>query len=237
LIDFFGSSCRYQAEELNITANTGLAHEYVDETVKNGIKYYYAVVSYDGGNTESGKELPPSESQLIIQKDPITSDLKFDVNTVAVTPGSLPSGVKNAEAGIGGKVSILSPGNSTGDVSVKVLNDLEVQSKFYKLDFTSANNYQLLDSTGITETLISKDTVFVTLSQENIQEGSFELFDQANNAVDPAKYLVSYTSGKIRGANPASLPADQKYTAKFRYYPIASSNLVKGEDAILHLTD
>jgi len=211
--------------------NTGLAHEYVDETVKNGIKYYYAVVSYDGGNLETGKELPPSESQLIIQKDPITSELKFDVNTVAVTPGPLPSGVKNAEVGIGGKVNILPPGNSTGDVSVKVLNDLEVQSKFYKLDFISTNNYRLLDSTGVAETLISKDTVFVTLSQENILEGSFELLDQANNIVDPAKYLVSYISGKIRGANSGSLPADQKYTARFRFYPIVTSSSLKGEDS------
>ncbi len=104
------------AEELNITwaDNTGLGHEYVDETVKNGIKYYYAVVSYDGGNLEIGKELPPSESQVVIQKDPITSELKFDFNTVEVTPGPLPSGIKNAEAGIGGKVNILPPGNSTG---------------------------------------------------------------------------------------------------------------------------
>jgi hypothetical protein len=221
-VEYLGRGIKY-----NLGNNTGLVHEYVDETVKNGVKYYYAVVAYDGGSIEFS--IPPTESQAVIQKDPITSQLKFDLNTVEVIPGPLPSGIDTAQAGIGGKPIQVS-GNSTGNISIKVLNDLEVQSKFYKLDFTSTNNYRLLDSTGITDNLISKDTVFVSMSQENIQEGSFELFDDANNLVDPSKYVVNYSAGKIRGVVSGSLPAGQIYKAKFRYYPIPASNLLKGED-------
>jgi hypothetical protein len=105
-----------------------------------------------------------------------------------------------------------------------------VQPKFYKLDFTSTTNYRLLDSTGVSENLISKDTVFVSLSQENIQEGSFQLFDQSSKLIDPSKYVINYDAGKVRGANPGDLPADQQLSTKYRYYPIPTSNLLKGED-------
>lgn len=222
-IEYIGRGIKY-----NLGNNTGLVHEYVDETVKNGVKYYYAVIAYDGGSIDFG--IPPTECQAVIQKDPITSELKFDVNTAEAVPGPLPSGIKNAEAGIGGKVNILPPGNSTGAVTINVLNDLEVKEKIYKLDFISPTKYRLLDSTGISEIIISKDTVFVAFSKENIQVGSLELFDQANNLVDPSKYIVNYESGKIRGASPGSLPANQKYTAKYRYYPVSESSLLSGED-------
>jgi hypothetical protein len=41
---------------------------------------------------------------------------------------------------------------------------------------------------------------------------------------------VNYSAGKIRGAVSGNLPIDQKYNVKFRYYPIPSSSLLKGED-------
>ena len=52
--------------------SSGLRHEYVDSTVTNGITYYYAVVSYDHG--DDSLQLPPSESQSIIQRDVVTRD-------------------------------------------------------------------------------------------------------------------------------------------------------------------
>ena len=221
-VEYLGRGIKY-----NLGSNTGLVHEYVDETVKSGIKYYYAVVAYDGGSINFS--IAPTECQAVIQKDPITSKLNFDINTVEVTPSPLPSGIQSAEVGIAGKPTKVA-GNSTGNISIKVLNDLEVMPKFFKLDFTSTSNYRLLDSTGVSETFISKDTVFVSLSQENIQEGSFQLFDQANNLVEPSKYVVNYSAGKIRGAISGNLSDNQKFTSKYRYYPISGSNLLKGED-------
>jgi hypothetical protein len=51
--------------------NSGLQHEYVDSTVQNGITYYYAVVAYDRGTPE----IPPTETQSVIQEDPLTGAL------------------------------------------------------------------------------------------------------------------------------------------------------------------
>ncbi|NWF90982.1 MAG: hypothetical protein HXY50_16165 [Ignavibacteriaceae bacterium] len=220
--EYLGRGIKY-----NLGTNTGLVHEYVDETVKNGIKYFYAIVGYDGGSIEFS--IPPTECQAVIQKDPITSELSFDQNTVEVTPGPLPLGIKNAEAGIAGKPTKIS-GNSTGEITVKVLNDLAVEQKLFKLEFTSANSYRLLDSTGISDKIISKDTVYVALSHENIQEGSFELYDQGNNVVSPSKYTVNYSAGKIKGNLTGDLPSSQPFTAKYRYFPIPASDLLNGED-------
>lgn len=221
-VEYLGRGIKY-----NLGNNTGLVHEFVDETVKNGVKYYYAVIAYDAGSIGFG--IPPTECQAVIQKDPITSELQFDFNTVEVTPGPLPTGIDSALAGING-LTERKIGNSTGSVKVNVLNNLEVKNKTFKVEFTSENNYRLLDSTGTSESFVSKDTVFVTLSRENIQEGSFQLFDDGNNPIDPSRYIINYSAGKIRGSNNNTLPANTKFTAKFRYYPVASSNLLKGED-------
>lgn len=209
--------------------NTGLVHEYVDSTVQNGVTYYYAVVSYDGGNIEVGKEIPPTESQSVIQRDPITSQLIFDVNTVAVTPNPIGSGYTNAQAGINGKPTLVK-GNSTGDISIQIFDDLSVENRSFKIVFDDSVTYSILDSTGVSEKFVSKDTVFVNLGKQNIQSSSFEVFDSGNNLVSPSNYALNFESGKIRGSSPGSLPSNATFTAKYRYYPVQKSKMIQGED-------
>ena len=55
----------------------------------NGQTYYYAVVSYDHGDSIG---IPPTECTKKITVDPITSQLTFDVNTAQVIPGPRASG-------------------------------------------------------------------------------------------------------------------------------------------------
>lgn len=211
--------------------NTGLVHEYVDSTVKNGITYYYAVVSYDGGNLEPGKELPPTESQAVILQDPITSELKFDDNTVMVTPGGLPAGIANAQAGIGGYAERLEGVTSTGKIRIDVKNHFEVENKEFNIEFIDDVTYDVLDDTGIKETFTSKDTVFVALSQSNILPGSFKLYDSNGNLIDESNYFVNLENGRIRGLSVGNLPFGQTFRAEYKYYPVYQSNYVGGEDA------
>ena len=134
-VEYLGRGIKY-----NLGANTGLVHEYTDFTVTNGKTYYYAVVSYDHGFDSLGTQLPPSESQASITQDPITKAFQFDVNTVAVTPGPLASGIVNAGLEDGGAVPRVN-GISTGQIAVRVLDDLAVLDKTqYNIEFNSVGS-------------------------------------------------------------------------------------------------
>ncbi len=222
-IEYTGHAVKYY-----IGNNTGLVHQYVDSTVENGVTYYYALVSYDGGSIKFG--IPPTESQEVIKKDPITGKLDFDVNTAEATPGPLASGIKDAGAGIGGVPTQLK-GNSTGAIKVKVLNNLAVQKKLFKIEFDDDTHFSVLDSTGITENFTSKDTVYVDLSNERIEKSSFKLFDSGGNPVDSSKYVLNEEFGRIKGSARGSLPTGEVFKAEYRYYPVYRSDRINGEDA------
>ena len=78
-VEYLGRGIKYY-----VGSNTGLVHEYVDSTVTNGITYYYALAAYDGGSVKF--DIPPTETQTIIDVDPITGELIFDVNTAQAIP-------------------------------------------------------------------------------------------------------------------------------------------------------
>lgn len=224
-VEYLGRGVKYW-----VGNNTGLVHEYVDSTVKNGITYYYAVVSYDGGSLAQGKELPPSESPMVISQDPITGELKFDVNTVMVIPGPRAKGTLT-ELNNNLNIQHLS-GIATGKVYVKTYDSKAVKDgNEYTIEFTSNDKFNLINETGVTDKIISKDTVLVNLSYQNIILSSVVVKDEAGNVIPSNKYFVASATGKIRGANPGDLPTGNVYYVTYKYYPVYQSNYIKGEDA------
>lgn len=222
------SSVEYQGRGVKyyLGENTGLVHEYVDSTVTNGITYYYAVVAYDRGTDL----LPPTETQSSIQQDPITGKLYFDVNTVEVTPGPLSAGIKNADLGSSASSLNHVSGDATGLAKAKILDDLAIKDKIYKLTFIDTVTYNLLDSTGVTESFISKDTVMVSLPHTDIVESSIIVYDQNNNVVDKSRYYINTTSGQIKGLYGNSLPKGELFRIYYKYYPVFQSSLLNLED-------
>ena len=219
-IEYVGRGVKY-----NLGSNTGLVHEYVDSTVQNGIKYYYAVVAYDRGTID----LPPTETQSVIQQDPTTGNLIFDVNTLAVIPGPNAVGIKESEVGIGGKPTAI-VGNATGDIQLNVLDELSVLDKSYKVEFGGAKIYSVLDETGVSYSFTSKGTVLVSLQHKNIVTESIEVLDENNTNVPSSSYVVNTERGQIASASPTGLPEGKNFTIKYRYYPVYKSNLVNNED-------
>ncbi|MCB9247089.1 MAG: hypothetical protein H6613_00320 [Ignavibacteriales bacterium] len=205
--------------------NTGLVHEYVDSTVQNGERYYYAVVAYDRGTDE----LPPTETQSVIQEDPTTGNLIYDVNTLSVIPGPIGSGIKESEVGIGGAPTLM-VGNATGKINLKVLDDLSVDNKNYKVSFDTTNSYSVLDDSGVSYSIISKGTVLVSLRHKNIVPESIELKDEDGTVVSADNYVVNTLRGQIAGVSDASLPAGKTYTVSYKYYPVYQSTLINNED-------
>lgn len=221
-VEFIGRGIKY-----NMGNNTGLVHEFVDSTVKNGVTYFYAVAAYDGGSIEFG--LSPSETQTVIATNPITGELTFDPNTAMAIPMKRAPGLIDATVGIDGTAD-QKVGNSTGDVIVKILEEQQVKDKLYVLEFEDNELYSVLDSTGIEENFTSKGTVFVDLSHLNIVENSLEVFDQGGTKVDPSNYELKANLGKIRGISESSLPAGEVFTVKYRYYPVYQSTILDGSD-------
>lgn len=222
-VEFLGRGVKY-----NVGTNSGLVHEFIDSTVTNGVKYYYAIAAYDGGSIKFN--MPPTETQTIIDKDPITGELKFDVNTAMAIPMGDVLGITDAEAGVGGIPDQII-GNSTGSLNVKVIEPQIVKDKLFTIEFADAGRYNVFDSTGTNDNFISKDTVFVDLSKQNIKESSFILKDAGGNIINKSKYVLKAADGKIRGNKPGDLASGEAFTTNYKFYPVYNSTLIDSSDA------
>ena len=226
-VEYIGRGVKY-----NLGNNEGLVHEYVDSSVTNGVTYYYAVASYDHGFDSLGVQLPPTESQISVIKDPITGELQYDLNTGSATPGGLPAGMNPAS--VNGGLAERVQGVSTGDVRVKVLDDLSVLDDMsYSVDFVTAGSavaYNVRPETPFTEQFESRDTVYVPLAKKDIIADSVVVRDLAGAVVPPADYIVDPDEGRIRGTVFGSLPAGSIYEISYVYYTVFQSTSLNGED-------
>jgi hypothetical protein len=227
-VEYVGRGVKY-----NLGNNTGLVHEYVDSSVTNGVTYYYAVASYDHGFDTLSVQLPPTESQIAIIKDPVTSELRFDINTASATPGGLPSGMNPAS--VDGGMADRIQGVSTGDVRVKVLDDLSVLDKMqYSVDFVSAGSgvaYNVRPETYFVEKFVSRDTVYVPLAKKNLIADSVTVRDSTGAVVPPSSYIVDSDEGRIRGSVVGSLPQGSTFEIAYIYYAVYQSTNIAGEDS------
>jgi hypothetical protein len=144
-------------------SETGLQHSYIDTAVTNGIRYYYAVVSYSKGDPTRGtKGLQPSECTKIITVD-YAGVLKFtDINTAAITPNPPAAGYRAPETS--GDLAHVTEGLGTGSLTLNVFDASQVHegdqySFIFKADTLipsykskSCNIVRLRE--GVTDTLV-----------------------------------------------------------------------------------
>ncbi len=218
--------------KFDLGSNTGLVHQYVDSSVTNGKTYYYAIASYDRGFDSLGIQLPPTESQTAILQDVISGTLSFDVNTAAVTPGPLASGAR--KAGLAGNNSVQRlRGIATGNMSVKVLNDLAVLDNVtYIVDFDTAGNkvvFNVKPELGFSEKFTSRDTIYVPLTRSNLIASSVTVVNASGVSVPPANYRIDAAAGRIRGVSSGSLPPGE-YEIRYEYYVIFHSDRMNNQD-------
>jgi len=121
--------------------DTGLRYSYVDNNVKNGQRYYYAVVSYDQGDPTFGTTgLQPSECTKIITED-FAGIIKFiDINCAVVTPNAPVAGYMPPQ--IKGELTSVTQGTGTGSMFLNILNPREIlDGAKYNLIFKSTQTY------------------------------------------------------------------------------------------------
>ncbi|MFA6438802.1 MAG: hypothetical protein WCX28_05795, partial [Bacteriovoracaceae bacterium] len=129
--------------------DTGLQHSFIDSTVKNGIRYYYALVSYDRGvppikldpfNGTAGG-LSASECTKIITED-FNGSLKFvDKNCAVVTPNAQSAGYLPAQVeGISTPLQL--GGIGTGSMTINIVNPYAVLEGYtYQIKFDSTGGF------------------------------------------------------------------------------------------------
>ncbi len=77
--------------------NTGLTHSFIDTTVTNGIKYYYAITSYDHGSVSYG--IPPTECPIILDVNSIGEIERSGPNVGIAVPGVNVAGLESLPEG------------------------------------------------------------------------------------------------------------------------------------------
>jgi hypothetical protein len=220
--------------------NRGLVHSFVDSNkVINGQTYYYAVVAYDHGDSTG---ISPTETTKKINEDPITSVLKFDVNTAQVIPGPRTSGY--VPPSILSKDVTHDQGIGSGPVQFRILNDLAVPGGGqYEISFADSfqngvhkeggKNYSVLDTRLITETIVPYDTNYTALAKEGVSNDSQFKITGADGTVYTAgvDYLVNFERGSVRRTTASAIPHNQPVSVTYRYYPVFASRALKAEDS------
>lgn len=86
------SDVMFQGLSLWLGENTGLQHSWVDSTVENGVRYYYAVTAYTHGIPEFG--MPPMEGTKFLVVNENKEVVEKGDNVVLVTPDARSSDVR-----------------------------------------------------------------------------------------------------------------------------------------------
>ncbi len=219
---------------------SGILHEYVDSTVTNGINYYYAVVSFDHG--DDSLQLPPSESQSIIQRDAVTQEFKFDVNTVSVVPNSEAKGLVSTKSELQNGMSLTHPkGAGTGSIHFKVLNELALTNGQYKVTFAKTKvgsdtviSYSILRTTPAVEHVTGNENLFINLQNKNFVSSSVKIYDGADTTaplVASTSIFADSANGRLRATATGVLLRTKTYTVAYQYYPVANSSYYKANDS------
>ena len=219
--------------------NRGLVHSFVDSNnVINGQTYYYAVVAYDHGDSTG---IPPTETTKKITVDPITSKLRFDINTVQVIPGPRASGYVPPQ--ISDVYLNHDPGIGTGEVLIKINDDLAViDGAEYKIFFEDSlivpsgrilkKNYSVLNKKPVTHSFVVYDTKFTKLENSHIFVDSVIVKDKVTGTIftPNVDYILDYTRGSIRRTETSAMESGKTYEITYRYYPVFQSTRLQFED-------
>jgi len=227
-------------------SDTGLVHSYVDNDVKNGQRYFYAIVAYTRG--DATLNILPAENRFGVT---ITSggEVLHDRNVVVVTPNPKTIGYVAPTDVVPASHAA---GPATGTVSYQVLDETAVTAHRYRVEFldtqvdTIDNNsnglkdasdstewdrrtsfYFVRDLDPRSETFVALDTLMVKLSRQNLIASTAQVTTAAGAVVNPTTYRLDAAHGTIRGASAGSLPAGT-YTVTYQYYPVFRSPNIQG---------
>ena len=226
--------------------DTGLSHSFVDTDVENGKRYFYAVVSYDRGS-ENGDIFPKDCDKRIDIAS--TGEVTTFQNTCMVIPNAEAAGFTPPPNSV--KVAAAKPPVGTGELYYTVIDHSTTNGHTYEVEFWDTSNdgidnngnganqvdqtdvkewlvpvtssYSVKDVTGVTESFLSRDTVFVRLANQHLVEQSVKVTDRSGNLVPASSYVLDAAGGKIRSLALGSMRIGDRYSITYQYYPVFRS--------------
>ena len=107
--------------------DTGLSFFYVDDDVKNGMTYYYALVAYDRGIQQNGEPtIDPQENVFNISVNLAGNVLGVSQNAAIVVPRSKPAGF--VDGAVNEDLSRVTSGTGSGSMNVRVVSDPDLKA-------------------------------------------------------------------------------------------------------------
>jgi hypothetical protein len=141
-------------------SNTGVVNTFVDSTVIPGVRYYYAVCSYDAGD-RALNIFPAENSKFIFRTN--TGEIITDDNTGYITPSRRPIGYSEAQPSTMEKQSGF---RGTGTAWTEIIDDKAIKDgNHYQITFQDTalqgytTDWSLVD-------LSSPDTLFIPATGE-----------------------------------------------------------------------
>jgi len=171
--------------QYNLGDDSGLQRTYVDTTVTNGQKYYYAVTAFDHGNVMAG--ISPSESAIQISRNPDGS-VVLGQSVVEVRPSPSQAGYITPD----NPAPTLVSGSPGGTVNVQIVDPNAVEAgNIYNIVFEDT----LVKSgqSGIPDTLKTKDFSFINVSngkEDTLISKSKSLDGQDNPTVQGLRVTI-----------------------------------------------
>ncbi len=140
--------------------DSGLKHSFVDSTVKNGFKYYYALVAYDFGYPEGGIIPAESPMRISVQED---GSVKLGKNVVVVTPEAPSAGYLPPTLGEIQHVE----GSSTGKIGYEIvdINKIKDGHVYY---ITFEDTTKAAKKLGAQDTLTTKNFTLVDSTENRV---------------------------------------------------------------------
>ncbi len=164
--------------------DTGLVHSWTDRNVTNGIRYYYAVCSYDKGSQEQFVS-PVECGKAIKDADQVT-----EPNIVALVPNARPLGYVAPEI-----VNLTHQGNADAAISIEVLDPQEITGHQYRITFDDTS------SAWTTFSILDEDLGELVEENNTGLEGQEVIFDGLDltiddvDTVDVIDSLLAWTVG------------------------------------------
>ncbi len=207
--------------------DTGLRHSFVDSNnVVNGQRYFYAVVAYDHGSTQSigGFEngIPPAETSKIITYNPTTDEYFFNDNTVSVIPGPRVAGY--VPPSIAGEIRHVS-GPGTGEIRLTIIDETAVRpDNEYRIIFETTESgtvYSIINENPLQVTFAAVPDKFTPLGVRNVVASSFQLTTQSGRQLSEGSgYELNADVGVVKPLSDAGISPGDSLTATFTYMPI-----------------